>query len=945
MSKKILILIAIISSVLLFSLKTNAQTQICSNLQVEDVQMQCSDADATLTADFIYNNIEYRETTTYVISNTPVCDTPEVGSQTGIIQDDRWMEIPAPLNANNDPEPFNFCFFGNVYDRVAISSNGIITFDLTVAEPNSFSSWVLNATDLLPTQNYQTNAIFAPFHDMDLNVQSAVDRITYKTIGTYPNRVFTVNFEAYQFSCNTLLSHSQIRLYETTNVIDIIILQKPICTTWNEGGLACAGIQNKSGTVAVVPPGRNTGIWEPAVGGELWRFIPDGDLIGHTLVWTDETGNVLNSNNDASITVDPQVETTYTVTATLNSECSGQQILVEQAVVTPAFQPDIATPLNLIGCEVPVGSGTAEFNIDQTDYVLNGLDPNDYTFSYYNSLADANAGTNEITVLNPYVSAGNETIFIKIVDNNDPTCDTIRSFTLTVIPYADATFTYNPTEYCTDDTNPVPDSITTSGGTFSINNGGTINALTGEIDLVNSGLGDDGTGQFTVTYEFTGDCPSQSSVNITIYQAHNAGFTYPNTVCFDGTNPTPLSITEAGGEFTVDGGASIDSATGELDLNTTTAGTTYTVTYQFTDFCATQATQQIFIEAVDDPSFSYPSVSYCNDDANPIPDSVVTPGGTFTIDNGGILLDATTGEIDLANSGLGDDGTGQFTVTYTTNGNCPSSDSMNITIELRKDATFVYPSETCTNDGNPMPISVEEANGEFSVNGGATINTSTGELDLSTVTEGQDYEISYSFGGNCQSSYQQTIHINITPTASTPTTILNSCDNGDGTANFDILSIENEIIGSQTGVTVSYYASQQDAEMDANSMETNPFLRATGNVWARVENADGCFAIVEVPLTVDNCILIIPEGFSPSSSIPENQTFNIESIKTRYPKFEIYVYNRFGNEVYKGDVTTDNWNGKLNNEGDLLPAGTYFYGIKLNDEQDIQYRGWVYLQY
>ena len=270
---------------------------------------------------------------------------------------------------------------------------------------------------------------------------------------------------------------------------------------------------------------------------------------------------------------------------------------------------------------------------------------------------------------------------------------------------------------------------------------------------------------------------------------------------------------------------------------------------------------------------------------------------------------------------------------------------MVITIELRKDATFVYPTETCTNDGNPMPISVEEANGEFSVNGGATINASTGELDLSTTTEGQDYEITYSFGGNCPSSYQQTIHINITPTASTPTTMLNSCDNGDGTANFDILSIENEIIGSQTGVSVSYYASQQDAEMDVNAMETSPFLRATGNVWARVENADGCFAIVEVPLTVDNCILIIPEGFSPNSSVPENQTFNIEGIKSRYPKFEVYVYNRFGNEVYKGNVTTDNWNGKLNNEGDLLPAGTYFYGIKLNDEQDIQYRGWVYLQY
>jgi len=770
MNKKILILTALISSVFLFSLKTNAQ--VCQNLNAgDDVQMQCSDANVTLNATVIAPN--YKTTRNYDVGGELLCPSITYdGSRSFLQSDDSWSDFVIDI-------PFTFCFFENQYDQLLISGNGLVTFDLT--ELGAYSSWVVDNGLQLPTQEWQTNAIFGVFHDMDSGVQPREDRISYKTLGDAPNRVFVISFEAYQYSCNSLLSKSQIKLYESSNVIDVFVEDKPVCSNWN-GGRAVVGIQNKSGTIGVAPPSRNNGVWTPAAGGELWRFVPNGQDMEYFLKWYDQDGNQINANNAESVTVNPQVETTYTAELTLVDQCNDSTaVVMDQVTVTPGFTPGIQTPVNLVECENPVGSGTFDFNIDQTTYVLNGLNSADYNISYHTSFADADADTYPIATLNPYTSAGNETIFIRVEDATDPTCYTVRSFTLTVLTQSSADFSYNPTSFCMNETNPIPDTITTSGGMFSINNGGVIDAVTGEIDLAASGLGTDNSGNFTITYAIQGSCPSQGTFDITIYPLVDASFDYPNQLCIDGNNPMPSNI--------------------------------------------------------------------------------ATSGGTFTVDNG------------------------------------------------------------------------------------ATINANTGELYLSTTTEGEDYTIKYQFSGNCPSSSQQVVHVDASPMANAPTTVLNSCDNGDGTANFDLASLENEIIGTQTGVTLTFHATQADAEAGSNPLVTSPFTVVAGNVWAKVENGQGCIAIVEVPLTIENCIIIIPQGFSPNSSIAENQTFNIPSIRTKYPKFKVFVYNRYGNEVYNGDVNTDNWNGKLNNKGDLLPAGTYFYGIKLNDNQDIRYRGWVYLHY
>ncbi len=79
--------------------------------------------------------------------------------------------------------------------------------------------------------------------------------------------------EVPQFGCNELVTTQQILLYESLNVIDINLINKPVCDTWN-GGLAATGLQGNDLTEFSVPEDRNVGVWE--VMNENWRFVPNG---------------------------------------------------------------------------------------------------------------------------------------------------------------------------------------------------------------------------------------------------------------------------------------------------------------------------------------------------------------------------------------------------------------------------------------------------------------------------------------------------------------------------------------------------------------------------------------------------------------------------------------------------------------------------------------------
>lgn len=81
-----------------------------------------------------------------------------------------------------------------------------------------------------------------------------------------------------------------------------------------------------------------------------------------------------------------------------------------------------------------------------------------------------------------------------------------------------------------------------------------------------------------------------------------------------------------------------------------------------------------------------------------------------------------------------------------------------------------------------------------------------------------------------------------------------------------------------------------------------------------------------------------------------NDTWLVTGIEG-YPDAEVSIYNRWGNLVFFAAPYKNNWSGQVNkgvNMGDgsgLLPTGTYFYVIELNDGESEPVKGYIELQY
>lgn len=224
--------------------------------------------------------------------------------------------------------PFDFCFYGNNYNKCLIGSNGVITFDTTTNTPGGSSTFVINNN--LPNASLFKNTIFGVYHDIDPSKGGQVgwELITLNT-GCRALVASWNNIPMYD--CNSILYTGMIVIYENTNVIEVYIKEKNVCSSWN-GGNAIIGIQNADGTAAVVAPNRNGLSADWTVTNEAWRFTPTGTTLT-TLKWFEgngTSGTQIGTTN--SINVCPTVTTTYTAEVTY-ALCNGTNLKYTDNVV------------------------------------------------------------------------------------------------------------------------------------------------------------------------------------------------------------------------------------------------------------------------------------------------------------------------------------------------------------------------------------------------------------------------------------------------------------------------------------------------------------------------------------------------------------------------------------------------------------------------------------
>jgi gliding motility-associated-like protein len=262
-------------------------------------------------------------------------------------------------------------------------------------------------------------------------------------------------------------------------------------------------------------------------------------VVTYTVTPTSTAGSCLGTTQTVTVTVNPAPTMTSASSATI---CSG-------ATVSIALTSDIASTYTWIAANNANTSGE--------------------------STTLQSTGTLSNTITN--TSAVAQVVTYTVTPTSTPTgcLGNTQTVNVTVNPPDNASFSYASSTYCQTGTNPTPTITGLAGGTFSSTAGLVfVSTATGQINLAGSTLG-----TYTVTYTTTGPCPNTATFNVTITTAPSAAFSYAGPYCQ--SDPDPLPTFGAGasaGTFSSTAGlVFISSATGQIDVSASTAGT-YTVT-------------------------------------------------------------------------------------------------------------------------------------------------------------------------------------------------------------------------------------------------------------------------------------------------------------------------------------------------------------------------------
>lgn len=139
-------------------------------------------------------------------------------------------------------------------------------------------------------------------------------------------------------------------------------------------------------------------------------------------------------------------------------------------------------------------------------------------------------------------------------------------------------------------------------------------------------------------------------------------------------------------------------------------------------------------------------------------------------------------------------------------------------------------------------------------------------------------------------------------------------------------------VSANNGGAISWY----DAYPNGNLLNASTTLVEGETYYAIETTVNGCKSTIalEVTVTLEACDeydVEIYDGFSPTGN-GTNDTFKIKNLRELYPDFKVEYFNRWGNLIYTANAANGDWNGRLNGDGELSPAGVYFFIVYFNKE-------------
>ncbi len=338
----------------------------------------------------------------------------------------------------------------------------------------------------------------------------------------------------------------------------------------------------------------------------------------------------------------------------------------------------------------------------------------------------------------------------------------------------------------------------------------------------------------------SGQCVSTDVQSTTVYEPVTVSVSNPTADICEGETYTASGTISGGassGYWTTSGSGTFDNANSLTTIYTPSPTDIYNGSVILTLHsnatsgpCPSQSDQiTLTINPEDDAHFEYASTTLCNTGNNATLTVTPTSPGSFSSSPSGLSINSSTGEINVSSSNIG-----TYTVTYTTTGTCPTSESVSIEITSGFDAEFYYPQDDyCQSNGNILPQHNSGTNGTYSSSNGLSfVNNNTGEVNLSASQPGI-YIVTNTIpaSGSCpEATYTDTI------TVFEAAQITISSDNF--VCSNNTLSLNATLSGSANNVT---WTSSGNGTFSNNTSENTAYLPGNndiGNIITITANAE-----------------------------------------------------------------------------------------------------------
>jgi gliding motility-associated-like protein len=426
-----------------------------------------------------------------------------------------------------------------------------------------------------------------------------------------------------------------------------------------------------------------------------------------------------------------------------------------------------------------------------------------------------------------------------------------------------------------------------------------------------------GFGNHQIIYTVSGSCGNAAdTMMVSVTNTLNATITPVGNIC---SSASPIILSSASGGGVWSGNGITNPTNGTFDPGVAAVGFD-TITYTITTPCYAQDTVVIHVTNQLDATIT-PAGPFC---ATPLAVtlSAVDPGGSWS--GPGVT---STGIFDPSVAGPG-----SHVITYTIPGLCGVSD--NETINVIPSPTISFTSDT-TDGCEPTTVNFSSTTDQpgglsywfFGDPNSAANDTSTSAAPSHVYTAAGSYDVLYVYTNTfgCSDSLDQTGYITI---HSQPVAVFTVTPQPTS-----IVSPEIQFLDYSTG-QINYWHWTFGVLNDSSLLQNPVYTYAdTGSypVQLIVTNNYGCTDTVTNYAVIDPILTFyVPNAFTPNEN-GNNDVFRAYGDGIEKSTFEMKIFDRWGECVYRSNKYEEGWNGGFNNSMPLLPQDVYVYKIYFKD--------------